>query len=233
VLLENGSIVRGFIKDLDARQLANELLAAVLGSRLGLKVPEGALVAVGKDVSTAFAKLPHSNGDDCVAYCSVDAGGATIAQIISLPNEVASLTTLKASPGLGGMYGFDTWLANIDRHMNNIVLSGDGSAYLIDHGHCFSGPAWKAKDLDSTKAYTNRLRSWLTPQLTIEERNRAMADITKLIGRMAGLDVEDALSAALVKQIYGDTDSDAVVGFLEGRVAHVSAMSAESLDVLL
>lgn len=56
-LLEDGSIVRGFIKDLDPRQLANELLVAVLGSRLGVKVPRGALVAVSKDVSNAFSKL--------------------------------------------------------------------------------------------------------------------------------------------------------------------------------
>lgn len=168
-----------------------------------------------------------------MAFCSVDAGGSTVAQIVSSPDQVGSLSVLKASPGLGSMYGFDTWVANIDRHMNNIVLSGDGSAYLIDHGHCFSGPTWKAGDLNSTKAYRNRLRSWLTPQLSIDERNKAMADVTRLIGRMAGIDIDDALGSALVRPIYGAADSDAVVGFLEGRVAHVSAMSAESLDVLL
>ena len=106
VLLEDGTTVRGFIKDLDARQLANELLVAVLGSRLGVKVPRAALVAVGKDASTAFKKIQHSNGKDYVAFCSVDAGGSTVAQIISKPDQIASLPMLKASPGLGSMYGF-------------------------------------------------------------------------------------------------------------------------------
>jgi hypothetical protein len=233
VILDDQSVVRGFIKDLDPRQLANELLIAVLGSRLGVKMPQGALVAVGKNVSTAFNKLPHSNGSDFVAFCSVDAGGSTIAQIISSPEQVASIGPLKASPGLGWMYGFDTWVANVDRHMNNVLLSGDGSAYLIDHGHCFSGPNWKSADLNATKAYTNQLKSWLTPKLTVEERNKAMADITKLVGRMIGTDVQEAINDALVEQLYGVGDCDAVVGFLEGRVEHVEAMSAESLEVLL
>lgn len=233
VLLEDGATVRGFIKDLDPRQLANELLAAVLGTRLGVRVPGAALVAVGNDASTAFTKIPHANGRDYVAFCSVDAGGSTVAQIISSPDQIASLTTLKASPSLGSMYGFDSWIANIDRHANNIVLSGDGSAYLIDHGHCFSGPNWKAADLNSTQVYTNRLRSWLTPRLSVDERNGAMADAAKLVKRMVATDVEDAINAALVKGLYDDSDCDALVGFLEGRVEHVETMSATALDVLL
>jgi hypothetical protein len=131
------------------------------------------------------------------------------------------------------MYGFDTWIANIDRHMNNIVLSGDGFAYLIDHGHCFSGPNWKAADLNSAKNYTNRLQSWLTPRLSLDERNAAMADVTNLIGRMVTTDVEAAVTDALTEVLCGESDSDAVVGFLEGRVEHVETMSAKALDVLL
>lgn len=233
VLLEGGATVRGFIKDLDPRQLANELLVAVLGSRLGMSLPRGVLVAVGQDASSAFTKIRHANGQDYVAFCSVDAGGSTIAQIISSPDQIASLTALKSSPGLGSMYGFDTWVANIDRHMNNIVLSGDGSAYLIDHGHCFSGPNWKAADLNSAENYTNLLRSWLTPRLSFDERNAAMADVAKLIGRMVSTDVEAAVTDALIDSLCGNSDSDALVGFLEGRVEHVESMSAKALDVLL
>ena len=233
VLLDTGEVVRGFIKDLDARQLASELLVAVLGSRLDVRVPRGVLVAIGTDVSTAFHQLPHGNGRDHVAFCSVDAGGSTIAQIISSPDRVSSLTSLKASPGLGRMYGLDTWVANTDRHMNNIVLSGDGYAYLIDHGHCLTGPNWTAADLDSTARYTDKLRFWLTPRLTVEERNQAMADVNGLVGRMASTDVQETVTEALIEQLCGADDSDAVVGFLEGRVGQVSTMSAHSLDVLL
>lgn len=233
VLLENDEIVRGFIKDLDPRQLGNELLVAVLTAELGVKVPRVALVAIAKSVSSSFKQIPHSNGEDYVAFCSADAAGSTIAQIISSPVEAASLTSLKASPGLGWMYAFDTWVANVDRHMNNIVLSGDGSAYLIDHGHCFSGPSWATADLNATKAYQNKLRLWLTPQLTVEERNKAMADVGRLAARMTSTDVQEAINDALVEQLFGNDDCDAVVGFLEGRTKHVSTMSAKSLDVLI
>jgi hypothetical protein len=50
---------------------------------------------------------------------------------------------------------------------------------------------------------------------------------------MNDTDVQQAIHDALVEQLCGDHDCDAVVGFLEGRVEHVEAMSAASLDVLL
>jgi hypothetical protein len=138
VLLEDDSIERGFIKDLDARQLANELFVSVLANRLGVRVPRAALVAVSREVSSNFSEVPHSNGNDFLAFCSIDVVGSTIAQIVAPSLDVSSLPTLRDSPWLGHLYGFDCWVANSDRHMNNILLTGAGVGFLIDHGHCFS-----------------------------------------------------------------------------------------------
>lgn len=60
-----------------------------------------------------------------------------------------------------------------------------------------------------------------------------MADVAKLVSRMVATDVEDAINAALLKGLCDDSDCDALIGFLEGRVEHVETMSATALDVLL
>lgn len=232
VYLENGDIRRAFIKDLDARQLGNELLVATLAKSLGVSVPEAALVVVEPDVSTAFSKIPHGNTGAFVAFCSMDAAGSTIAQILAADPAADAIPRLKSSPVLGKMYGFDTWVANIDRHRNNLILSGDGSFYLIDHGHCFTGPSWKASDLNSTMEYGNKLKLWLTPMLSSGEKDRAMSEVKMLISSMVQSEIQLIIEGCLADKLYGSNDGDAVVGFLEARVGHVLSLSAKALHTL-
>jgi hypothetical protein len=68
------------------------------------------------------------------------------------------------------VYGFDAWIANIDRHERNLLFSGDKEIWLIDHGHCFSGPQWNSADLEPQREYVNRLQQWLTPAMSSARR---------------------------------------------------------------
>lgn len=232
VLFEDGEIHRGFLKDLDPRQFANELLVATLGRQLGVQVAEAAIVFVASTISGDFRKIPHSGGHGHVVLFSKDVGPQTVAQMITTGVGEA-MQSLKKPPNLGYMYGLDTWVANVDRHANNIVLSGAGETCLIDHGHCFTGPQWDRADLNSADAYKNRLTSWLTPRLEDSDKDRALADIQRLIRGMMTADIEELVRAAAVRELYGEEDSDALVGFLEGRVANVEALAASALGKLL
>ncbi|WP_293642894.1 HipA family kinase [Sphingopyxis sp. RIFCSPHIGHO2_12_FULL_65_19] len=232
VYLSSGEIRRAFIKDLDPRQLGNELLVATLAKSLGVSVPDAALVIVEPDVSMAFKKIPHGKSGAFVAFCSMDANGSTIAQILAADPASDAIPRLKSSPLLGKIYGFDAWVANIDRHRNNLILSGDGSFYLIDHGHCFTGPSWMASDLNSSKEYISKLKLWLTPNLNSSDKDRAMAEIKILTSGMVGTDVQLIIEECLADKLYGANDSDAVVGFLESRVSHVLSLSAKALHTL-
>lgn len=228
----DGTIIRGFIKDLDARQLGNELMVSSLGAVLGLNVAKGALVVVGPDVSKAFSKHPHENGEDYYAFCSIDVMGQTVAQMIKSPSILSIFNAFKKSPHIGQLYGFDTWIANIDRHKNNLILHGNGSFHMIDHGHCFSGPRWHPQNLNATAKYENRLQEWLTPMLTKKDKDEAMADIALLTKRMSKLDVEQIAEQSHSPRFYGLQDCDALVGFLEARIANIEALSADPLETL-
>ena len=233
ILLANGSVRRGFIKDLDPRQFGNELLVAALAERLNVTVPEVAIVRIPSGISSAFQMIPASNGDGHIAFCSIDAEGSTVAQIInSGGDEAATYEEIRKNPGLGRMYGLDTWVANTDRHRNNLILRGDGKVFLIDHGHCFSGPSWTPSDLIAGDEYVNRLRHWLTPRLSRDDKDHAMADINALVASMMGEDVQTIINDCFASHMYGANDSDAIVGFLENRVAHVVQLSAKSLETI-
>lgn len=201
VLLSSGEICRGFIKDLDPRQMGNELVVASLGKKLGVAVPDVALVVIESAISSAFSKIPHSNGKDYVAFCSIDASGSTVAQMLKTGANVHAISAVKSSPAMGNMYGFDTWVANIDRHQNNLIISGDGKVYLIDHGHCFTGPNWSASNLNATNAYINRLAQWLTPLLTEKEKDGAMADIQQLTAKMVSADIQAIFDDSLAETL--------------------------------
>lgn len=233
IVTREGNIRRAFLKDLDARQFGNELLVTALADKLGIIVPEAAIVHVPTDVSNGFRSIKASNGNGHIAFASIDAEGSTVAQVYrELGALDFPLRHLRLSPLLGNLYGLDTWVANIDRHAGNLIVRGDGQVFLIDHGYCLTGPNWSADDLDAGRDYINRLRQWLTPRLSSQDKDAAMADIKALIGRMISQDVQQIITDSLASQMFGANDSDAVVGFLESRVEHIESLSADALETL-
>lgn len=232
VRFQDGQMHRGFIKDLDPRQFGNELLVAVLAAHLRVNVPEDAIVRVSAEVSRDFKAIPTPDGKGSIAFFSADAEGSTVLQIIRGGIDVSGVTAVREAPQMGRMYGLDTWVANIDRHANNLIVSGDGRVFLIDHGHCFSGPGWKPADLSAPQEYICKLKQWLTPQLSVSEKDQAMSDISALAASMMGLDVQKIIVDSLASQFYGANDSDSLVGFLEARVEHVLPLSAKSLGTI-
>lgn len=124
VLFDDAPQSRAFIKDLDPQQLANELVTATIGLKLGLRLPTPGLVAISPEVSTEFRAIPHANGTDYIAFGSLDVGGATVAQLVGPSRAYGSMPSLRSSPWLGNLYGFDTWFANVDRNTNNILITG-------------------------------------------------------------------------------------------------------------
>jgi hypothetical protein len=233
ILLADGRIARAFIKDLDHRQFGNELLVAAIARRLNVPVPDAAIVRVPTDVSDQFRRIRNSSGEGFIAFGSIDAEGSTVAQVyeasgsLDLPSKY-----LRVSPVLGKLYGLDTWVANTDRHANNLIIRGDGQIFLIDHGHCLSGPTWVATDLSADRNYDCRLESWLTPLLSAVDKDGAMADIKSLMSNMIAQDIQNIICECLADQMFGANDSDAVVGFLEARVNHLEALAATALGTL-
>ncbi len=232
-LLPDGSRRHGVIKDLNVQQLANELLAAVLGQNLGLPVPNAYLGFA--PVGTLNAKhLPHANGSGHLLFVSEDVGTPNLAQQVVAGGtftEALLINALRSWLKLGHLYAFDAWIANIDRHPGNLLIDGPTNIWLIDHGHAFTGPQWQAHHLDPIIAYQHRLSEWLTGHLSPLQKSNKGHDAAVFSTQIATVPVEQALSEGGVDKLLSPPSVKALKDFLMKRVQHVPQHAKDALGV--
>jgi hypothetical protein len=234
VACSDGRIVTAFIKDLDRRQFANELLAAVIGSYVGLPIPPP-VIARASPANLPAAKLAIADTEDFLVFASADANASPLLQVLrgdaTATPEV--MQRLAKWDGLGALYGFDTWVANVDRHRGNLLLGGgEQDVWLIDHGHCFTGPAWAADRLDPRKRYLNKLSLWMTPCLSPSRRAELSVAAAAVPGQLPAERLPALGVANGVEMMLGD-DFGAIMTFLKRRAAYVSELSTDALGLLI
>ena len=236
ILLQSGATRSAFLKDIPQRELANEVMAAALAFELGLAVPDGYIAAVTGGTSTT-KNAPRTPEGIPLLFASADVAVPSIAQVVS-PGVDATwairfIAQLILKGDVGAFYGFDSWVANIDRHIANLLFDGQGQAWLIDHGRCFTGPAWVAADLDPGGTYRNRLKEWLTPLLPSQDKPAILASANVLISRLAALDIRAIGIANDVHILLGDVDFGTLVDFLRNRIQHTNKAAADALGISL
>lgn len=124
--------------------LVNELIANRIANLLGLPVPMGTLIYTPAQVITAttFQEGIHF-------------GILMIPNILRHP-PLALIEGAYNVDCIPGMYVFDNYLVNPDRHYGNIVLctrNFGNQIILIDHSHCFAKPQWTDVELRELTHY--------------------------------------------------------------------------------
>jgi hypothetical protein len=136
------------------RILANELLAALLAEKLGLPVPESAIVHVPPDLVRHTAELVIDRGWRRVPCSPGLCFGSRWGANQAFPNGVGNLydflpphqlrTVANLSDFLG-MLVFDKWTGNADDRQTIFVRTDRASAFrtfMTDNGLCFNGSNW-------------------------------------------------------------------------------------------
>jgi hypothetical protein len=222
------NIVAAVIKDLTPRQLANELIFASVALQLGLPIPPSYIAfASKKRLETLRAPLT-TNGS--FVFATKDMG------IPSVKFENASAGDLQAVLGgvdwaeFGAIYGLDILTANVDRNTGNILITGDGLLWMIDHDQCLSGPSWKEEDLtDFKKEFMNKLDLWVVPYLDEKQKAAAKNLVYSLIERARKLDMEKVIEFSRMKDFTKSSERKTIQNFLASRMPHVGPISAKSL----
>ncbi|MFE0755078.1 HipA family kinase [Inquilinus sp. NPDC058860] len=218
------------IKDLEPKELANEVLAAALGIRLGLPIPPPYIALAHPDRFTA--RKGPTLGDAKLVYASVDVRQPHVAALYFSGGGRAVLERLAQWQALGRLYGFDALVANIDRHAGNILFSGDKEVWLIDHGQCFTGPDWQPGDLEAPdRPVRSRLTEWLTPVLDYDQRIAVADDAALVELDTKGLDFQALAVVNHVAHLLTSGDLEAVMSFLSSRRAHVPRLAASTLEL--
>ncbi|MCS0216636.1 hypothetical protein NDJ12_22290 [Vibrio alginolyticus] len=146
----DGSVTRSYVKRfVPARNLAivNEITGYILADGCSLPIPKhvGLINAPGSifnDESNAYSEIciavSEVSGTNPVSYYNL----GELVKCKELMNMVAGWD--KISDALA----FDDWVANEDRHLGNIMVSGKGEINLIDHSNLPIDINWSAKQLD-------------------------------------------------------------------------------------
>ena len=234
IRLDSGQVVQAFVKNLSQKELANEVLAAAIGRKLGLPIPAPVL-AVCRDDLIEGGKTPFSNEGMCLMFASAAVNAGPILQIVSgrylLPSEL--LAQVVSWDHLGQLYGFDSWIANVDRHPGNLLLTGGGDVWLIDHGHSFTGPDWQSGTLSPCNNFPSRLKSWLTPAIPMVRRNEVLSHAIMLPHDLTLDDLKELAAECYLDQILSKEDREEMVAFLSARIPHVQEECKSALELLI
>jgi hypothetical protein len=234
VLCNDGETRHAIIKDLTPRQLANEIMAAAVGLAAGLPIPLPIIAKIEPGV-LKVSRCPLSDKSGHLVFASADVDAKSVQQIFCGDPSLVPLVREKLAgwTDVAAMYGFDTWIANIDRHEGNLLFSGRNEIWLIDHGHSFTGPKWNAARFKPDAQYNNRLSSWLTPTLSDDRRRELAGPAGALPERLDGVELARLGELNYVAHILARGDFDALVVFLNARVEHVPRLASEALGLLV
>ncbi|MFZ3485306.1 HipA family kinase [Sphingomonas sp. 3-13AW] len=232
ILLDDaGSTTTAVLKDLDARELANELLGASLARALELPCPAAYLTAVPPDAFTA-TKAPVSVEGERLVFASSDMSVPSVRfQYLGADPERQRflVSAVAALPMIGRYYAFDSWIANVDRNAGNLLYGGPEEAWLIDHGQILGSPAWTPAGLSANGEYPHRLGEWLTPFLSRDQVTRAISEAYKLEHALAHVDVDAVIAASHIASILPTGDVEAARDFLAGRLIFTGYYASKAL----
>ncbi|MFZ5793363.1 MAG: HipA family kinase [Sphingomonas sp.] len=235
VQVEGGDQLVAIIKDIPAKELANELLAAAIAGAAGLPVPTAILAFAPRDTGIGVG-CPLNDGSGGLVFASANVGGTSVRQFYkSSPSpgtEVLIAERLASWVDAGKLYGFDSWIANTDRNAGNLLFGGAGGIWLIDHARGFTGPAWIAADFDASGEYANLLANWLTPLLDVEKRSEMAKDVGDASDGWGRVMLDRLAEAAHVAALLDAGDREAVLTFLADRAAHVPRLASRALGFL-
>lgn len=154
-----------------SRAMANEVAGYVLAHRYGLPQPPRACIARVPLKNLDMRSLPKRHQwlketarsrPTYHAFCTEAMNASTPWHHYGEDAAEAMKADLLQWPDHAKTLAFDDIIANLDRHMNNLLRTGESRYALIDHGRLVVHDGhWKKSDLDSLCNYQNRLLDML------------------------------------------------------------------------
>lgn len=216
VRLRDKTMLNAVIKDVGPKEMASELIASTILHALGLRTPKVYLAYARADIFFAEKGPRVAGGRVVLAF--ERKGDPPLGQnwkATFFPPTV--FERIFQNSNFGGTFAFDTWVANIDRHIFNLLLSDDGGIHLIDHGHCFGGPSWSIESLVPSADYPNRMAHWLLRRLD-RKQHKTFSEAILVLSKLADkVDLDSAAADAAAEAFLTDAEFQAMIRFLNER----------------
>lgn len=233
VLTDDGQERLAIIKDLNLVELCNELVVFCLARESSLPIPDCYLGLV-RPGTLSVSKAPQLQDGSRLVFVSVD---------VKVPNVTyqwigsddagkgALIAEIAKWSDLGNLYAFDAWVANTDRNTGNFLFGGDNEYWLIDHGHCFTGPNWHPENLKPDGEYLNKLGLWVTQFLTKGQKKECAKAARQFGAEIDGFDATETTQNSRIPDLLPPLYVEALKRFLEKRTARVSLDASKALGV--
>lgn len=216
------------------KQLANELICGTMLRAMGLRTPQTFLLQVFPQDLPQCQWLQNRT-DPVFGFGSRASEGAPVARRIRLGEFSDPLQVLAKDMDFFEDTSFaDEWIANVDRHPGNYLLSTGNEFWLIDHGHCLTGSHWHPGLLDPCRRYSNQLADLVFPgSLSLPERHRIKKKCEQFALNSSIINVDDVFDACHVRSILKADEYDAAVDFLKERLLYLASFFAERMGMPL
>jgi len=224
---------RAYIKLLGSdRQLFNELLVAHIGRALSLPIPVPYVVRIDSSLLPESLQPPNVASPPTKGFASIDKGSPSLRRLLDENGSPGVAQRLfRDWKRFDDVAVFDEWLANIDRNAGNLLVHSPEEFWLIDHGHCLTGPNWKSGDLDPFGQFQNRLLAEANNTLNLIEKSNICSSAIDCQSSFSGVDIAEAVKEARKAGDWSNTDMAAVEHFAKSRIPHVGKLVAGQLGV--
>ncbi|HHN8419360.1 TPA: hypothetical protein ACRRX1_001294 [Morganella morganii] len=144
------------------KALCNEITGYMIAKNANLPVPEhAAYIDLNQDIlnQTLDDILEHFDCDGfqygfIMSVSPGDTCSNLFSNSCSRENKIAIMKVVSQNENLPKIIAFDEWIANVDRHASNFLISGK-KIYIIDHSNALTSPCWNNKCLDPKIIYKN------------------------------------------------------------------------------
>lgn len=233
------------VKDLPVRELFNELFAFLVLHELALPVPRSYVGFVDASLPEVSKAPPDGQGHR-VVFASEEIPAPSLRFTTGLPSPSTFqeeqflldhiVPLISSWKGLGELYAFDEWVANVDRNVGNLLLGpkstkSNPEVWLIDHGMAFTSPSWTAGELLPNADYLNKLSVWATPRLSVDKRQKCLAAAASFVAKAQNFDKDGKIEYLATVFGLSKEEREAAKHFLEVRIAQISDRSLKILGL--
>ena len=157
-----------FVKLVDERSLAIELVCALIGRELSLPIPQPYLVRVpAQTISTVT--------QETMAFALEEVNSPPISSTIQ-DDELMKQSILKW-PFLISCAAFDSWIGNSDRIPHNLLYSGKNDFQMIDHGDAL--PSYLSADAVPNNKLIQYLKEINTTELSKHQVLKNLLEVSQ------------------------------------------------------
>jgi hypothetical protein len=221
---------RAYLKILDAKQLANELICSTLGRAVGLPIPEGYVVRANPADFPDSKVLAGHTGDALIFGCA-ELAHPSLKRRLTRDGDAYILQLFASWSEWDTAAIFDEWIANWDRNSGNFLIETENRVWLIDHSHSLTGPAWTSADLVPEIMVKNQIADNRIPSLSLPDRVKMKTKTAQTAAIFSMVPIDAVVQAAKVDGFLGATELPAVVQFIQQRTGKIVELMSSRLGL--